>query len=146
MQTHIHIYLCRALATTDTPLGRDMSRLAVTPPPATPPVPRTAEGGTTVTDTVLVRGEVVTVMGAILVTSLKMAARSSLVVERTGLFAGGCEGGGAAVLVILVIPVTVVEVMGAGGTSEFGADERVAVELVAFVRETEEEEVASVFV
>ena len=64
------------------------------------------------TDTVLVREDVEMEPGVILVTSLRIAARSSLVVGRAGfLLDVGSEGvvGVVVVLVILVRPVLVVE-------------------------------------
>ena len=112
----------------------------------------TAEGGrTTVTETVLVSGEVETeAAGAIFVTSLRMAARSSLVAVRVTFFAsGGSNVGVVAVLVVdLVRPVTVVEgaevedfVLAAGsGELCAGRGDVLAGELtVAFAGETEDE-------
>ena len=98
------------------------------------------------TETVLVREEVEREAGVILVTSLRMAARSSFVVERRGFLVGGREG-----VVGLVRPVTVEEGEGAAGelvevrgTVAKGAGEARTGVLVVVLAEEEEEKVEKV--
>ena len=103
-----------------------------------------AEDGTTVTDTVFVRGEVEAAIeaGDILVTSLRMAAMSSLVVVRVGFLSWGL----VLVEVDLVSLVILVEGavedagIGAGVIDVVRGGGRGAVVVVAFVEEGEEEE------
>lgn len=75
----------------------------------------TAAEGTTVTFTVLVRAEVDAAIeaGVILVTSLRMAAMSSLVVGRTGLV--GLEEVVTVVGLVMLVGEGVTDVVGGGG-------------------------------
>ena len=103
------------------------------------------------TDTVLVREDVETEPGVILVTSLRIAARSSLVVGRAGfLLDVGSEGvvGVVVVLVILVRPVLVVEEGATGDLVEVREEEtegagkgREGALVVVFIEEEDKEEV-----